>query len=104
MVPAKLNINNWMACVVTMTTKCYLIVQNSCVDISQFVFNTNVVNHLSAEQFPMDTDAYFNKEINHKAIVGPCRDIPFKVHYPSLLSRPKAEDTIKKSNGYLKFT
>ena len=47
----------------------------------------------SAEQFPADIEAYFQKEFKHSAIIGPCDDIPFLVHYSPLLSRPKLGDT-----------
>ena len=64
-----------------------------CVDRSKLLFNTDVVNHYSDDQFPSDIDAYFHKEITQKAIVGPCEHIPFKTHYSPLLSGPKAGDT-----------
>ena len=64
-----------------------------CVDGSQFTFNTNVVNHSSAEMFPLDIDAYFQKETKHKAIVGPSESIPYMTHYSQLLSRPKPGHT-----------
>ena len=43
-----------------------------CIDRSRFVFNENHHNHPSADQYPSDVTAYFNKEVKHKAIVGPC--------------------------------
>ena len=56
-------------------------------------FNTECTNHPSAVNFPSDVDAYFRKETKHKAIVGPCENIPFPIHYSPLLSRPKEGDT-----------
>ena len=44
---------------------------------------------LIALQFPDDIDIYFQKEIKHIVIVGPCEQIPFAVHYSSLLSSPE---------------
>ena len=64
-----------------------------CVNKETFVFNNNVVNHPSAEQFPDDIEAYFGKELENRAIVGPCKDFPFNVHYSPILSRPKTDDT-----------
>ena len=52
-----------------------------CIDRSRFIFNANLENHPSAYQHPSDITAYFNKEVNHKAIVGACTSIPFPVHF-----------------------
>ena len=64
-----------------------------CIDISRFVFNSNIENHPSANQYPSDVTAYFNKEVKHKAIVGPCTSIPFPVHFCPMLTRHKPDDT-----------
>ena len=63
-----------------------------CVNRSQLVFNTDMTDHPSAIQFPVDTDIYFEKEIKHNAIVGPCQNIPFQVHYSPFLSTPNARE------------
>ena len=64
-----------------------------CLDRSKFVFNSNCDNHTSATQFPSDVSAYFNKEVKHKAIVGPCQNIPFPTHFSPMLTRYKQDDT-----------
>ena len=64
-----------------------------CLDRSKFVFNGNCDNHPSATQFPSDVTAYFNKEVKHKAIVGPCTNIPFPTHFSPMLTRFKQDDT-----------
>ena len=96
-VPTELNIKNWRSLCGNYEDQVLLDYLEFgfplCVDRSNFVFNTNVNNHYSADQFPSDIDAYFHKEIHQKAIVGPCKYVPFKVHYSPLLSRPKAGDT-----------
>ena len=66
-----------------------------CMNKQALTYNVNVVNHPSASQLPKDIDAYFEKEIKHKAIVGPYNNIPFPVHYSPLLSSPKANDTFE---------
>ena len=57
------------------------------------MFNKDIVNHPSASQFLSDIDAYFKKELKNRAIVGPCVDFPFQVHYSPILLRPKIDDT-----------
>ena len=64
-----------------------------CVNRSGFQLNPHVVNHQSAVDFPDDVDVYFNKELQHKAIVGPFQEFPFPVHYSPIMSRPKPDDT-----------
>ena len=61
--------------------------------LNMAISETHLSNHPSATNFPLDVDAYFTKETQHKAIVGPCDNIPFPVHYSPLLSRPKPDDT-----------
>ena len=96
-VPNELNINNWRALCGNYEDQLLLDYLEFgfplCVDRNQFKFNTDVVNHSSATLFPSDIDKYFEKEIKHKAIVGPCHNIPFVTHYSPLLSRPKPDDT-----------
>ena len=96
-VPTELNISNWRALCVNYEDQVLLDYLEYgfplCVDRSNFVFNGQVVNHQSAEQYPADIEAYFQKELKHNAIVGPCDDIPFLTHYSPLLSRPKLGDT-----------
>ena len=64
-----------------------------CVDRSKFVFNSNCENHPSVTQFPADVTACFNKEVKHKAIVGPCTSIPFPTDFSPMLTRHKQDDT-----------
>ena len=96
-VPTELNINNWrVLCANYHDQKLLDYLEYGfplCIDRSELVFNTAGVNHPSAEKFPLDVDAYFTKETQHKAIVGPCENIPFPIHYSPLLSRPKQDDT-----------
>ena len=47
-----------------------------CVDKQALEYNTNVSNYQSAEQYPHDMSSYFQKELKHKAILGPCNDPP----------------------------
>ena len=98
-VPTELNISNWRALCVNYEDQVLLDYLEYgfplCVDRSNFVYNGHVVNHQSAEQFPADIEAYFQKELKHSVIVGPCDDIPFFVHYSPLLSRPKLGDTVE---------
>ena len=96
-VPTELKINNWRALCVNFEDQLLLEYLEYgfplCINKQALTYNINVVNHPSAIQFPRDIDAYFDKEIKLKAIVGPCDNIPFPVHYSPLLSRPKANDT-----------
>ena len=64
-----------------------------CADRSSIAFGQLVENHPSANNFPEDVDIYLNKELRHQTIVGPFKQIPFPVHYSSLLSRPKPGDS-----------
>ena len=96
-VPTELNIKNWRAlCSNYHDQKLLDYLEYGfplCINREQFQFNTECVNHPSAVNFPSDVDTYFKKETKHKAIVGPCDNIPFPVHYSPLLSRPKEGDT-----------
>ena len=96
-VPTELNINNWRILCANYEDQALLDYLEYgfplCIDRNNFVHNVQVVNHQSAEQYPADIDAYFHKELKHQAIVGPCNNIPFMVHYSPLLSRPKPGDT-----------
>ena len=98
-VPTELNISNWRALCVNYEDQVLLDYLEYgfplCVERSNLVHNGHVVNYQSAEQFPADIEAYFQKELNHNAIVGPCDAIPFLVHYSPLLSRPKSGDTCR---------
>ena len=58
-------------------------------------YNTKVSYYQSEEQYPHDMASYFEKELKHKAIVGPSIDPLFPVHFSTLLSRPKANDTCR---------
>ena len=96
-VPTDLNISNWRALCINYYGKLLLEYLEYgfqlCVNRDAFMFNTNIVNHPSASQFPNDIDVYFDKELQKRAIVGPCQDFPFQVHYSPILSRPKVDDT-----------
>ena len=96
-VPTELNINDWRALCANYEDQLLLDYLEYgfplCVDRNKAVFNTEVVNHPSAIQFPDDIDTYFRTEISHKAIVGPCKHVPFPVHYSPILSRPKVGDS-----------
>ena len=96
-VPTDLNIANWRALCVNYYDKLLLEYLKYgfplCVNRDTFMFNENIVNHPSAVQFPHDIDTYFDKELKYRAIVGPCQDFPFQVHYSPILSRPKPDDT-----------
>ena len=96
-VPTDLNIDNWRALCVNYHDKLLLEYLEYgfplCVNRDAFVFNEHIVNHPSAVQFPDDIDTYFDKELQNRAIVGPCQDFPFQVHYSPILSRPKPDDT-----------
>ena len=96
-VPTELNINNWrLLCANYHDQKLLDYLEYGfplCIDRDSFQYNSSGDNHPSATNFPMDVDAYFKKETEHKAIVGPCNHIPFPVHYSPLLSRPKPDDT-----------
>ena len=80
-VHTELNISNWRALCANCEDQVLLdYIEYGfqlCVDRSNFVHNIHVVNHQSAKQYPADIEAYFEKELKHKAIVGPCDDIPF---------------------------
>ena len=93
-VPPDLNIANWRALCANYYDKLLLEYLEYgfplCVNRESFVFNNNVVNHPSAEQFPHDIDG---KELKNRAIIGPCEGFPFDVHYSPILSRPKTDDT-----------
>ena len=96
-VPTELNIDNWRALCGNFQDQILLDYLEYgfplCVNRSNFIHNESVTNHPSAIQFPHDVDIYFEKELKHKAIVGPCPAFPFPVHYSPLLSRPKPDDT-----------
>ena len=98
-VPTDLNINNWRALCANFENQLILeYLEYSfplCIDKQALNYNIDVNNYPSAMQFPRDIDAYFKKEIKPKAIVGPCENIPFAVHYSPLLSRPKPTDTCR---------
>ena len=96
-VPTELKINNWRALCGNYKDQVLLDYLEYgfplCVDKQALAYITNVTNYSSAEQYPHDMSSYFQKELKHKAIVGPCNDLPFSVHYSPLLSRPKPDDT-----------
>ena len=98
-VPTESNISNWRALCANFDDQLLLDYLKYgfplCVDRNKLVFNTEVVNHPSAVQFPDDINIYFQTEISHKAIVGPCQNVPLPVHYCPLSSRPKMRDSGK---------
>ena len=96
-VPTDLKINNWRTLCANFEDQLLLEYLEYgfplCINKQALTYNVNVDNHPSASAFPRDIEAYFRKEVQHNAIVGPCANIPFPVHYSPLLSRPKANDT-----------
>ena len=96
-VPTELHINNWRQLCSNYHDPLLLDYLEFgfplCIDRSKLKFTEFVDNHHSAVNFPHDMDAYFTKELSHKAIVGPCINLPFKVHHSPMLSRPKVNDT-----------
>ena len=53
--------------------------------------NTTIGNHKSAQQFPGQVQGYLDKKISHGAILGPFKDLPFKIHTSPLMTRPKQD-------------
>ena len=53
--------------------------------------HTTVENHKSAQQFPDQVQDYLNTEISHGAILGPFKNLPFKIHTSPLMTRPKQD-------------
>ena len=96
-VPTELHINNWRQLCSNYHDPLLLDYLEFgfplCIDRSKLKFTEFVDNHHSAVNFPHDMDAYFTKELSHKTIVGPCINLPFKVHHSPMLSRPKVNDT-----------
>ena len=96
-VPTELHINNWRQLCSNYHDPLLLDYLEFgfplCIDRSELKFTEFVDNHHSAVNFPHDMDAYFTKELSHKAIAGPCINLPFKVHHSPMLSRPKVNDT-----------
>ena len=59
-----------------------------------FCHNSEIANHASVTNFPQDMDLYIQTELQHHALVGPFKTMPFKpFHCSSLLSRPKDGDS-----------
>ena len=96
-VPTELNINNWRSVCGNYSDRLILDYLEFgfplCVNRNDLQFSTSVVNHYSAVNYPEDVDTYFNKELSHQAIVGPCTSFPFPVHYSPHLSRLKPDDS-----------
>ena len=64
------------------------------VNYAMFCHNSDVANHASATNFPQDVDIYIQTELQHNALVGPFKTMPFKpLHCSPLLSRPKEGDS-----------
>ena len=61
-------------------------------DRSKLQFTEQVNNHPSATNFPDDINAYSAKEPKHKVIIGPCNNLPLKVHHSPMLLQPKEND------------
>ena len=53
--------------------------------------NTTLENHKSALQYSNQVQEYLETEIRHGAILGPFRDLPFKIHVSPLMTRPKQD-------------
>ena len=56
-----------------------------------FNLNTTLENHSSACQHPEQVHQYLHTEIGHGAILGPCKNPPFKIHVSPLMTRPKQD-------------
>ena len=84
-VPTELKIDNWRAlCGNYKDQKLLDYLEYGfplCVNKQALQYNTDVTNYQSAEEYPHDMLSYFNKELSHKAIVGPCHGFPFPVHF-----------------------
>ena len=82
-VPTELNINNWRSVCANYNDQLILDYLEFgfplCVNRMDLQVCTNVDNHPSAVNFPEDVDIYFEKELSHQAIVGPCKSFPFPV-------------------------
>ena len=96
-VPTKLNIDNWRRLCANFQDQLLLEYLEYrfplCTDRSNITFDQLVENHSSANNFSQDIDIYLHKEVRHNAIVGPCKQVPFPVHYSPLLSWPKPGDS-----------
>ena len=96
-VPTELNINSWRSVCANFNDQLILDYLEYglplCVNRNDLQFCINVDNHPSAVNYPSDVDIYFKKELSHQAIVGPCTNFPFPVHYSPLLSRPKPDNS-----------
>ena len=59
-----------------------------------FCHNSEIDNHVSATNFPNEVDIYIRTELQHNALAGLFKTMPFKpLHYPPLLSCPKEGDS-----------
>ena len=55
------------------------------------VLQSDPGNHPSAEKFPTHVDHYLREELKHKAILGPFKDPPIKLHTSPFLTREKSD-------------
>ena len=87
-VHSKLNVENWKKILSNYWDK-------QLIDLLTFdrshLLNTTVGNHKSAQQFPEQVQEYLDTEISHGAILGPFKDLPFKIHISPLMTRPKQD-------------
>ena len=64
------------------------------INYDMFCHNSEIANHASATNFPQDVDIYIRTELQHNALAGPLKTMPFKpFHCFSLLSHPKEGDS-----------
>ena len=64
------------------------------INYDMFSHNSEIANHASATNFPQDVDIYIRTELQHNALAGPLKTMPFKpFHCFSLLSHPKEGDS-----------
>ena len=61
-------------------------------DYENFNYNTDIVIHKSALEYPIAVEEYLNTEIGHKALVGPYTKPPFtKLHVSPMMTRCKPD-------------
>ena len=57
----------------------------------------DIGNHKSANEFPLDVQAYLDEELEHGAIAGPFKDVPIKnCHISPFMTHPKANSDTRR--------